>query len=341
MGRGKIEIRKIDNATTRQVTFSKRRNGLLKKVRWADAVVGAGRERGGRGKRGDGERCVSTHPLRHFLRTAPIPCAAPIPVHSCLLRLPRVPIPSGYRIHPSHASTPCTAHPSLAPSHAPIPCGQSLRHPLSPHLAPTPKRPPRAPTPVRPPPPCGGPLAAWQAYELAVLCDVEIGVIIFSATGKLFQYASTNMDAIVERYRRLALESGKDHRPPWQQQNPPQSAGLATPVQQCKEQPGEQQQAKKLQLQQVEAKAGAAPQGVLALKEAAEQQKEPRDLEVSRLRDEQSRALVCPDTSAESFGGLGLEEMRRLEKQLEDNLARLREKKEELFDRTISHLKSR
>ncbi|XP_011623002.1 MADS-box transcription factor 23 isoform X2 [Amborella trichopoda] len=32
MGRGKIEIKKIENATSRQVTFSKRRAGLLKKA---------------------------------------------------------------------------------------------------------------------------------------------------------------------------------------------------------------------------------------------------------------------------------------------------------------------
>jgi len=32
MGRGKIEIKKIENATSRQVTFSKRRGGLLKKA---------------------------------------------------------------------------------------------------------------------------------------------------------------------------------------------------------------------------------------------------------------------------------------------------------------------
>ncbi|XP_022564736.1 protein TRANSPARENT TESTA 16-like isoform X4 [Brassica napus] len=33
MGRGKIEIKKIENKTSRQVTFSKRRNGLIKKTR--------------------------------------------------------------------------------------------------------------------------------------------------------------------------------------------------------------------------------------------------------------------------------------------------------------------
>ncbi|RZC82210.1 hypothetical protein C5167_045000 [Papaver somniferum] len=44
MGRGKIVIRRIDNTTSRQVTFSKRRNGLLKKARelsiLCDAEVG-------------------------------------------------------------------------------------------------------------------------------------------------------------------------------------------------------------------------------------------------------------------------------------------------------------
>nr|ABG90943.1 PI2 [Streptochaeta angustifolia] len=44
MGRGKIEIKRIENSTNRQVTFSKRRNGILKKAReisvLCDAQVG-------------------------------------------------------------------------------------------------------------------------------------------------------------------------------------------------------------------------------------------------------------------------------------------------------------
>uniref|UniRef100_A0A0D9W3C8 MADS-box domain-containing protein n=1 Tax=Leersia perrieri TaxID=77586 RepID=A0A0D9W3C8_9ORYZ len=44
MGRGKIAIKRIDNATNRQVTFSKRRGGLMKKARelavLCDADVG-------------------------------------------------------------------------------------------------------------------------------------------------------------------------------------------------------------------------------------------------------------------------------------------------------------
>lgn len=44
MGRGKIEIKKIENINSRQVTFSKRRAGLLKKAKelsvLCDAEVG-------------------------------------------------------------------------------------------------------------------------------------------------------------------------------------------------------------------------------------------------------------------------------------------------------------
>ncbi|KAJ6692295.1 AGAMOUS-LIKE MADS-BOX PROTEIN AGL16 [Salix purpurea] len=44
MGRGKIVIRRIDNSTSRQVTFSKRRSGLLKKAKelsiLCDAEIG-------------------------------------------------------------------------------------------------------------------------------------------------------------------------------------------------------------------------------------------------------------------------------------------------------------
>lgn len=35
-----------------------------------------------------------------------------------------------------------------------------------------------------------------KAYELSVLCDCEIALIIFNSTNKLFQYASTDMDKV-------------------------------------------------------------------------------------------------------------------------------------------------
>ncbi|EFJ10734.1 MADS-domain transcription factor [Selaginella moellendorffii] len=39
-----------------------------------------------------------------------------------------------------------------------------------------------------------------KARELAILCDAELSVIIFSSTGKLFEYASSSMKDILERY---------------------------------------------------------------------------------------------------------------------------------------------
>jgi MADS-box transcription enhancer factor 2B len=39
-----------------------------------------------------------------------------------------------------------------------------------------------------------------KAYELSVLCDCEIALIIFNNTGKLVQYASTDIDKILMKY---------------------------------------------------------------------------------------------------------------------------------------------
>ncbi|KAJ6815900.1 MADS-box protein JOINTLESS [Iris pallida] len=38
-----------------------------------------------------------------------------------------------------------------------------------------------------------------KAEELAVLCDAEVGIVIFSANGKLFEYASSSMKDIIEK----------------------------------------------------------------------------------------------------------------------------------------------
>ncbi|KAL6220167.1 hypothetical protein ACLB2K_007924 [Fragaria x ananassa] len=39
-----------------------------------------------------------------------------------------------------------------------------------------------------------------KAEELSVLCDADIALIIFSSTGKLFEYASSSMKEILERH---------------------------------------------------------------------------------------------------------------------------------------------
>ncbi|KAI5080421.1 hypothetical protein GOP47_0003604, partial [Adiantum capillus-veneris] len=39
-----------------------------------------------------------------------------------------------------------------------------------------------------------------KAHDLSVLCDAEVGVIIFSSKGKLFQFANPSMQSVMERY---------------------------------------------------------------------------------------------------------------------------------------------
>jgi hypothetical protein len=39
-----------------------------------------------------------------------------------------------------------------------------------------------------------------KAYELSVLCNCEIALLIFNTSGKLVQYASTDIDQILMKY---------------------------------------------------------------------------------------------------------------------------------------------
>ncbi|KAL5790131.1 hypothetical protein ACOSQ2_005019 [Xanthoceras sorbifolium] len=39
-----------------------------------------------------------------------------------------------------------------------------------------------------------------KAQELSTLCDVEVALMVFSATGKLFEYSSSSMKQVIEKY---------------------------------------------------------------------------------------------------------------------------------------------
>ncbi|XP_042939290.1 MADS-box transcription factor 23-like [Carya illinoinensis] len=45
-----------------------------------------------------------------------------------------------------------------------------------------------------------------KAKELAILCDAEVGLVIFSSTGKLYEFASTSIKAVTERYNKSKEE---------------------------------------------------------------------------------------------------------------------------------------
>ncbi|XP_052184907.1 MADS-box protein SOC1-like isoform X1 [Diospyros lotus] len=46
-----------------------------------------------------------------------------------------------------------------------------------------------------------------KAYELSVLCDAEVALIIFSPKGRLNEFSSSNMQRIIERYRERANDA--------------------------------------------------------------------------------------------------------------------------------------
>ncbi|KAK3030739.1 hypothetical protein RJ639_036543 [Escallonia herrerae] len=52
-----------------------------------------------------------------------------------------------------------------------------------------------------------------KAEELAVLCDVDVALIIFSSTGKLFEYASSSMRDILGKYKLRSNNLEKDGEP--------------------------------------------------------------------------------------------------------------------------------
>ncbi|XP_054777967.1 MADS-box protein JOINTLESS-like [Prosopis cineraria] len=39
-----------------------------------------------------------------------------------------------------------------------------------------------------------------KAHELSILCDADIALLVFSSTGKLFDYASSSIQQVIERY---------------------------------------------------------------------------------------------------------------------------------------------
>ncbi|XP_016203283.1 agamous-like MADS-box protein AGL5, partial [Arachis ipaensis] len=41
-----------------------------------------------------------------------------------------------------------------------------------------------------------------KAYELSVLCDAEVALVVFSSRGRLYEYANNSVRATIERYKK-------------------------------------------------------------------------------------------------------------------------------------------
>ncbi|TYH47168.1 hypothetical protein ES332_D11G392500v1 [Gossypium tomentosum] len=57
-----------------------------------------------------------------------------------------------------------------------------------------------------------------KAKELSILCDAEVGVIIFSSTGKVYQWSSTSMEHTFSRYNKGMEEDHSQEHPLDEQQ---------------------------------------------------------------------------------------------------------------------------
>nr|AGW25571.1 MADS-domain transcription factor DAL20 [Picea abies] len=45
-----------------------------------------------------------------------------------------------------------------------------------------------------------------KAYELSVLCDAEVAVVIFSSRGKLYEFANKSVNRTIERYKKICAK---------------------------------------------------------------------------------------------------------------------------------------
>ncbi|KAK4738160.1 hypothetical protein R3W88_001857 [Solanum pinnatisectum] len=135
-----------------------------------------------------------------------------------------------------------------------------------------------------------------KAGELSVLCDSEVAVIIFSSTGKLFEFSSTSMKQTLSRYNRCVASTDNSAVEKKSEDN---------------EQPQSQQQTHVLKQEQKE---------VDSLKD-----------ELAKLKTKQLRLL------GKDLNGMGLNELRLLEHQLNEGLLAIKERKEELLIQQLDY----
>ncbi|KAL4204853.1 hypothetical protein AMTRI_Chr01g134250 [Amborella trichopoda] len=46
-----------------------------------------------------------------------------------------------------------------------------------------------------------------KAYELSVLCDAEVALIVFSSRGRLYEYANNSVKTTIDRYKKACADS--------------------------------------------------------------------------------------------------------------------------------------
>ncbi|KAF9672496.1 hypothetical protein SADUNF_Sadunf11G0048300 [Salix dunnii] len=49
-----------------------------------------------------------------------------------------------------------------------------------------------------------------KAYELSVLCDAEVALIVFSSRGRLYEYSNNSVKSTIERYKKACADSSSN-----------------------------------------------------------------------------------------------------------------------------------
>ncbi|XP_051115802.1 truncated transcription factor CAULIFLOWER A-like isoform X2 [Andrographis paniculata] len=148
-----------------------------------------------------------------------------------------------------------------------------------------------------------------KAFELSVLCDAEVAILIFSPSGKHYQFSSHHMNRTITRYK---IQLGINKPPP-----PPPADNINDYHHH----------------QSAYASASnSAPAPITAF--------EAWRNEIEELRI-QVEALEAKDRhlAGENLSGLGMKELKQLERQLRVGVDRIRSKKRSILTDHINYLK--
>ncbi|KAG5399676.1 hypothetical protein IGI04_014283 [Brassica rapa subsp. trilocularis] len=155
-----------------------------------------------------------------------------------------------------------------------------------------------------------------KAYELSVLCDAEVALVVFSTRGRLYEYANNSVKGTIERYKKACSDAV----------NPPTVTEANTQVHYFLFY--SLQKKKNI----TEKKSGVCMHGTPKYyqQEASKLRRQIRDIQNS------NRHIV-----GESLGSLNFKELKNLEGRLEKGINRVRSKKNELLVAELEYMQKR
>ncbi|CAN1309973.1 Agamous-like MADS-box protein AGL11 [Linum perenne] len=140
-----------------------------------------------------------------------------------------------------------------------------------------------------------------KAYELSVLCDAEVALIVFSTRGRLYEYSNNNIKSTIEKYKKACSDS--THTPS---------------VTEINAQYYQQESAKlRQQIQML-------------------QNSNRFIIFVTFLT-----SMLCRHLMGESLSSLSIKELKQLENRLDRGVSRIRAKKHELLLAEIEYMQKR